>query len=177
MKRLCCCVLLAVCIIILCGCNSFEIQGLERFNENDCCFGLNCGLLPDGQGFLSDFSYENGNYHYQRNNYGQAQAKTFVRLQYSESIYQQAKSICQDYFTFTESQYIYESFVFFGVNIAGGDLDLRTTFPGVRMFGYNDDSYSLIFIGYLNDDDINNQITPSNFASFFEDHFERYLES
>ena len=103
MKKICCGIFLVLCTIILCSCNSFEIQGLDRFNENDCCFGLNYGLLPEGQDFLSDFLYEDGDYRYKRNNYGKAQAKTFVMLQYPEYVYQEVKAVCQNYFVFSVS--------------------------------------------------------------------------
>ena len=174
MKKTCCGIFLVLCTIILCGCNSFEIQGLDRFNENDCCFGLNYGLLPEGQDFLSDFLYEDGDYRYKRNNYGKAQAKTFVMLQYPEYVYQEVKAVCQNYFVFSDQQYHYENFVLFGVNVAGGDTTLRTTFPGFRMFGYNDDTCSVIFVGYLNESSEYNQIAPSDFASFFETQFGEY---
>lgn len=177
MKKILCNVLLFLLVGFLCGCNSFEIQGINNFTEYDCCFGLNDRLLPENRTFLSNYTYDEGSYHYWRNNYGQAKAKTFVRLQYSEIIYHQAKSACQDYYNFSTTQYNYEDFVFYAINIADGDVRIDFKYPGLRMLGYNDNTCTLIFIGYLNDNamDNDNQITTSNFLDFFNDQFGEYI--
>lgn len=164
-----------VFVVLLSGCTSFQISGLGNFSENDCCFGLNYALLPDGQEFLLNYSYENGDYQYWRNDFGPAHAKTYVQLSYTEDVYKQAKSECQEYFTFSEEVYLYENFTFYRVNFAGGDTSLNANFPGFRLLGVDDASCSLVFIGYLNDNDSNKQITQSNISQFLKTQFGEWL--
>lgn len=162
-------------IVLLTGCNSFQIDGLDKFNESDCCFGLNDMLLPDNREFLSNYPYESGDYHYWRNNYGKAQAKTYVQLTYSEEVYQQAKFACLKHFTISEEQYLYNTFVFYGVNISGGDTALDAAFPGIRLLGYSDDTCSLVFLGYLDETGKKSQIDSSNFVLFLNNHFGEWI--
>ena len=173
MKKVCL-LLLLLFLLSLCGCNSFRVEEIENFNESDCCYGLNEDLLPGGFTFLDNFPYENGKYQYWRNNFGPAEAKTFVQLQFSESVYLQAKSECQKFFSFSEEHYYYEGFAFAAVDVFGGSASTNVTFPGVRFYGYDDNAYSLIFIGYLNESDSSGKITPSNFADFFHNNFGEY---
>ena len=175
MKRVAQSVMFILVAAILCGCNSFQINGIENFNENDCCFGLNVSLMPNGHDFLSTYQYEEGNYQYWRNNYGQAHAKTYIYLQYSDAIYQKAKLACQEFFTFSEESCSYESFVFYGVNIEGGDTSLNPAYPGFRMLGFNDDRCALVFIGYLNDAYEPDSISAISFEKFFEEQFSNFL--
>ena len=175
MKRLISFSILLAFVVLLSGCNSFQIQGLENFTESDCCFGLNDGLLPGGKEFLSQYPYQRGDYQYWRNDYGNAQAKTYIQMVYSKEIYEQAKQMCQEYFTFSEESFPYKAFTFYGVNVAGGDVTLLTAFPGVRMFGYNDEMCALVFIGYLDDSGKDSKVTASNFTQILEAQFGNWL--
>lgn len=175
MKRVVQSIMLILVAAILCGCNSFQINGIENFNENDCCFGLNASLMPNNHDFLSTYEYENGNYQYWRNDFGKVQAKTFVQLFYAEEIYQQAKLACHEYFTVSEEKYIYEDFSFYGINLAGGNTSLNPNFPGFRLWGYDDTSHSLVFIGYISDQALDVQITQSDFSQFINTQFGEWL--
>ena len=159
--------------IFLCGCNSFEIQGIENFTENDCIFGLNCGLMPDESSFLSNYPYECGDYQYWRNNYGPVCAKTYIKLQYDPHVYKEAKSACLAYFTFSEEQCYYDSYTFSVVNLAGGETNGYVGYPGVRMFGYNDELCTLIFIAFLDEHNPQFKVTAANFTDFFAAEFSR----
>ena len=178
MKKLLCIILCAVFIIILIGCDSLEIDGISNFNEEDCHFGLNDNLLPNNRAFLTDYPYDTGDYHYWQNGWleGYAQAKTFVQLVYSEEVYQRAKLACTEYFVFSEEQYFYDALTFCVVNPAGGNLSLDTAFPGVRLLGYNDELYTLVFIAYMDDQPDKEQLNASNFSSFIEEQFGVWLK-
>lgn len=175
MKRLITFFVLLTLVVLLSGCNSFQIHGLDNFNESDCCFGLNYRLLPGGKEFLSQYPYQRGDYQYWRNNYGNAQAKTYIQLVYSEEIYEHAKQVCQEHFTFSEESFSYNAFTFYGVNVAGGDVTFQTAFPGVRMLGYDDERCVLIFLGYLDDNEKVSKVTASNFTQTLEDQFGNWL--
>ena len=176
MKKLLCLILCAG-LITFAGCNSFELSGIAKFSETDCNFGLNDGLLPGDRAFLTNYPYENGDYHYWRNEWGWVQAKTYVQLQYSEEVYQQAKLACTESFIFSEEQYSYDTLTFHVVNFPGGDLSLDTAFPGVRLIGYHDDLCTLVFLAYLDDTPEKEQLTASNFVSFLDDQFGAWMKA
>ena len=177
MKKLLCVSLCVMLIVILGGCQSFEISGIESFNEMDCQFGLNYNLLPGDCDFLTNYPYENGVYHYWRNEWGDAQAKSYVQITYSEEVYQQAKLACTECFTFSEEQYLYDTFTFHVVNLDGGDMSFVAEYPGFRLLGYSDDTCTLLFLAYLDDSGETEPIDAFSFASFLDDHFGEWLEA
>lgn len=164
-KRLCCFVFMIILIIALSGCSGIQIEGLENFHEEQCSFGLTDDLLPGNREFLSQFSYIKGQYLYWRNDWGPIEANVFIRLQYSKEVYQQAKTVCCEYFDFSEYPYYCEKFTLFPVNINGGEISTSTLYPGLRMFGFDDESCMLIFVAYL--DERNDEGAPlSNVLDF-----------
>ena len=171
MKRILCLFLMAGIILTFSGCSRFEVHGLENFSENACSLGLNDGLLPGDRQFLSDYAYEAGDYHYwYADTIRQIKAKTFVRLQYPESIYLQAKSACEAYYPFAAEAYRFEGFVFpapASANRASGSPSL-----GMQIFGYNDAACTLIFIGcYGYAYNRLESTTESDFAGFVSQEF------
>lgn len=177
MKRLLSIALVCAFLILLSGCNSFEIHGIENFSENDCIFGLNSGLLPGDRDFLLAYPYLSGNYHYWRNNYGWAKARTYVQLQYSEKTYVNAKKACLDYFNLASDN----TYQYAGIEFQKVSIGTNSTFqdPVISdwfwMLGIDDKSCSLVFLGYLNQDknDETKDLVTSDFAKFFEEQFGR----
>lgn len=174
MKKIFCLLLASVIIFALFGCDSsYAISGIENFSENDCSMGLNDGLLPSDQQFLSDYPYENGSYHYWTDG-DYSVAKTFVMLQYSEDVYAEAKAVCEAEYSFSETQFYYEDFTFSKPDI----LFERPEFEnrGAQMLGYNDDTCILIFVGFIGYEiDQREMFSQSEFAELFDDEFRSFL--
>lgn len=152
-----------------------EITGIENFTENDDQFGLNDDLLPGDTHFLSRYAYEEGIYHYRFDEaYKSLEVKSFVLLRYSEDVYPQAKEAAEREYTITNIQYGYEKFTFTADQYASENSPLDVSAPGVRMFGFDDESQTLIFFGYINRDDAKD-ITQAGFPEFFREEFGGYL--
>ena len=178
MKKLACSILCVMLILVLTGCKALEINGISNFRENDCHYGLTLNLLPNNCSFLTDYPYEEGDYHYWQNSLleGPVQAKAFVQLMYSEGIYQQAKLACAEKFAFSEEQYPYKDLTFYIYNLTEENLSLNDDFPGVRLFGYNDEQRTLVFIAYLDDNPKHEQLSTSNFSDILDDQFGAWLK-
>lgn len=160
--------------LILCSCGSFEIQGIENFNENDCNFGLNCGLLPENRDFLNAYPYESGIYHYWKNTYGPAKAKTYVQLQYSSETYAEAKETCFAYYTLSEETHTYGSYTLqIIVDAEHHCLDLNDP-SNFWLLGTNDEMHTLIFIAYLNQNDDHPAFMSTDFHTFLAEEFEEF---
>lgn len=174
-KKVVCLLLVFLCVLMFSSCDSsYEISGLDRFNENICSMGTCDGLLPADSMFISNQPYEDGDFYYWTDgNY--TQAKAFVRLQYSEDIYLFKKTLNEIYYDFSEIQYEYEGFIFSAPNIL---FEATETSPshGIQMYGYNDATRTFIFISsYGYDFDRSKNITQSLFEEFFREEFEGYL--
>lgn len=174
MKKIFYLLLMPVIIFTFLGCESaYGVSGLENFSENACSFGLNDGLLPGNREFLTDYLYEEGDYHYWTDG-SYSKAKTFVMLQYSEPIYQKVKSLCENYYSFSPVQFNCGDFAFSEPHDVYESSEYD--FSGLQMFGYNDDTCTLIFIGCVGY--AFNQyetINVSIFTEFFIDEFGAYL--
>ena len=168
------CSLLALVIVLMCsGCDqSYEVTGLDRFNENVCSMGTCDRLMPSGADFISNHPYENGNFYYWTDgNY--SKAKAFVWLQYPEDIYPDAKAACESYHPISspkhQSMLQYEGFCFHVSNVWDDTLEKYTD---VRMFGYNDDSCTLVFAGFSDlTTEKYNFVDEQNFAELMRDEF------
>ena len=178
MKKLACSILCVMLILVLTGCKALEINGISNFRENDCHFGLTDNLLPNDRTFLTDYPYEEGDYHYWQNNWlsSYAQVKVFVQLMYSEEVYQQAKLACTEQFTISEEKYPHKDLTFHIYNPTGENLSLDDDYPGVRLFGYNDDLCTLVFIAYMDDNPKHEQLNASNLSDILDDQFGAWLK-
>ena len=176
MRKILCLLLVPVIIFTFLGCErAYEVSGLENFSENACSLGLNDGILPGDRKFLADYPYEEGNYHYWTDG-SYSKAKTFVRLQYSEPIYQKAKSLCENYYSFSTTQFNYGDFVFSEPHTVYESSEYD--FSGVQMLGYNDITCTLIFIGCAGYTfDQSETINEFSFSEFFVDEFGAYLST
>ena len=167
-----------LCILMLsltlCSCGSFEIRGIENFNENDCNFGLNCGLLPGDRSFLETYPYEIGIYHYWKNTYGPVKAKTYVQLQYSSETYAEAKQACMKYYTLSEETNTYGTYTLqFIADAEHHCLDLNDP-ASFWLLGTNDETQTLIFIAYLNQNDDHPAIASTDFHTFLAEEFAEF---
>jgi len=167
-----------------------EITGIENFTENDDQFGLNDDLLPGDTHFLSRYAYEEGTYYYRFDEaYKSREVKSFVLLRYSEEVYPQAKEAAEkayaiaytqngdetyNAYVITKLQYGYENFTFTADQHPSENSPLDVSAPGIRMFGFDDESRTLIFFGYINRDDTKD-ITQAGFPEFFREEFGPYL--
>ena len=146
MKKTICLYLALVIIFLISGCdNSYEVSGIENFSKDLCSMGTCDGLLPTDSLFLSDYTYLNGAFRYWTNG-DYTQAKAFVRLQYAEDIYFNKKSLCESYYDVAGTQFLYKNFVFSAPNRIYGNTE-NVLNQGMQMFGYDDATYTLIFIG------------------------------
>ena len=174
MKRVCCILLALLSVLVFSACDSsYEIPGLDRFSENICSFGTCDRLLPGDKTFLSSYEYEDGSFYYWTDG-DYHQAKAFVRLQYSEDVYANAKAAAENCYYYSVTQYKYDGFVFSEPRqYFDEEYSLRSE---MQMFGYDDSTCTLVFISsYGYEFDRRETKTPSLFAELFADEFEEYL--
>lgn len=174
MKKNYCLLLMLVITFAFTGCDaSYSVSGLDNFSSQTCSMGLNDGLLPEDEQFLSEYPYETGTYRYWTDgNY--SVAKTFVLLQYSEAIYPQAKAACEEQYSFLETQYHYEDFAFSNPNILFGPPEYD--YSGAQMLGCDDDSCTLVFIGFFGYEiDESDVFSQSEFEEFFIKEFSSWV--
>lgn len=166
MKRILSLFLVSITVFAFSSCSQFEVLGLDNFSENTCSLGLNDGLLPGDRQFLVDYAYEDGDYIYLYNDdLKQIKAKTFVWIRYSEAVYPQAKSACEDYYRFTSEPYIYGDFIFSTSSFLHKPNEDNSV--KIQTFGYNDNTCTLVFLGcYGYELNLNDSITESDFIDF-----------
>ncbi len=173
-----------------------EVHGIENFNPLLCSLSLTVSLFPSEDyesfyghdpvpHFLSLYEYEEGDFHYSDSwKYG-ADTRAFAYLKYSPEIYSEAKAYCLDTFYFCDvHQYEVNGYLFsehlredyFDSN---GDQILACRIPRYfNMFGFNDQNYTLVFLGYYNSN-FNVQEDPfgeTGFSAFLDARFSEYFD-
>ena len=172
MKKAICLLLILGSILVLVGCDSsYEISGMENYSKNLCSKGTCDRLLPTSSLLVA---YSHGEFYYWTDgNY--TKAKAFMELQYPEDTYLYNKSVCESYYSFSQTEYLYENYLFSMPNRIYEDSE-NLPATGMYMFGYNDSTCSLIFIGFSGYAfDHREAITPALFREFFGKEFGGYL--
>jgi len=179
MKQIKLILILFITASVLLGCGrsrTYEVHGLENYSEYDSDFGF-APILPGQESFLSMFPYESGDYDYVRYIRKYTEEKLFVRLTYTEEVYQQAKQYCEETQFFDDTLYLYEDYIF-RVRI-GEKSRPRRDFcpPAFGLMGYSDSKNTIIYIEYSNLEfrDPNYKLAESDFAAFFEQTYGEFM--
>lgn len=171
-------IILAILLsIILSACSSvYEIHGLHNFNINDCNMGLTKNLLPN-ESFLVDYPYSNGDYHFYEN---KLQPKTLMILQYDSDIYDGAKEHCLRSFVLIGGNcHEFGEYCFVENNTYWESNGKDSRYPEwFNMFGYNDETQTLFFLGYYVDriSDEDRILATTDFQGFLTKHFGEYYD-
>ena len=161
-QRILCFFVFCLVVGLLCGCGDIEISGIENFSENSCDKGLNDDLLPGDRAFLSSYTYLEAEYRYWTDGAYQ-QYKTFVRLQYTEAVYENAKAACQMVYDFSYATLSYGDYHFSAPRYLFNGED------GLQMCGFHDETQTVIFLGsYGFDLDQNEIVTEESLADFLK---------
>lgn len=158
----------------------YKNSGIENFHKHNSKSTLTSKILPTDD-FLQEYSYTDADYqHYDNGISTWGYEKILIFTQYNEQEYSSAKECCFEKFKLNEENK-YESFGFsFIENITLYEKSKDSSrFPeSFNMFGYNDDSRTLIFMGYYNGDpeDKEKDLLDSDFDQFLQDVFSEYYD-
>ena len=185
MKKICICIISAL-LVLFSSCSLFvdmnviEIQGLENFDPADSENGITEFLLPCD--LLTATNYQSGDYYYFDNCYVNEKAleKSLVYLIYDDAAYAVAKEYCLNKMELSaENVFEYQGYVFAQNTDLHIDFVSDIQFPyHYLLFGYNDDSNTLLFTGlYCGEEwyDQANQVT-TDFKSFWNVFYSKHYD-
>lgn len=180
MKKILSLMVVFVLMLSLCACFDLEINGLSEFNPYICDFELTLGLFPLDN-YISRFEYIEGDFHFFETDILQGYVETIAYFKYSPDIYEEAKSFCMDSFPFCENhQYEYNGFVFLEHTLysSGTSRQGLCCYPEwFNIFAYNDDTCTLVFLGYHNDDKYSDRVyAETDFPKFLEITYSEYFD-
>lgn len=177
MKRVSFVLLIISLLQALSACTPVEVHGIENFRKQTCSVSLTEYLFPSDD-FLSRFKYEKGDYQYcDTGDIGWGYVTTLGYLSYPPDEYRKAKDFCLDQFSLCENhQYEYGGYYFAEIlchksKDDSGDMSVVCLYPKhFNMFAYNDQNYTLVFLGYYNGDpdDPDKALAETDFNSFFD---------
>lgn len=184
MKRLIL-IIIVLCSIFLCACSELEIAGLDNFREETCSVGLTDNLFPNDE-FIELFAFEGGDYFFVEDaDILWGKVTVFSYLYYSPETYSDAKNSCLNSWYFCEDhQYEYGNYYFLEhPSLRGKDPGeippVQCDYPkSFNMFGYNDETYTLIFLGYYNGnpEDPIKSIAETDFKTFLLENYSRFFD-
>ena len=159
-----------------CGTHAYH-EGLDSYYKEMSSVGLTKYLIPDG--FLDEFEYTDGEFYYKLDEpfpFSHTIESTLMCITYSDSIYNNVKNyVLTDFEVNEETDTAIgscESYAFY----INKKSNYKTSSQHFNAFSYNDDTYTLIFIGFDSADKLyefeNNQIT--DFDDLFKTYFPWY---
>jgi len=172
--------LLCFATVFLCSCGSeYSIDGYENFQTSHSHYELNHYLVPSLD-FTELFQYTDIDYYYREeyNSLFDFTERSFLVVKYEKQIYEQAKEYCFQNMQLSDTNFVeYNEYVFIENTELATKQDRNGTlssFPNwFNMFSYNDNSNSLLFLGFYNSnytsDDAQN--VRDNWGAFLEKHF------
>ena len=166
---------LLACLLVLSACKPIEKEGITNYDPATCSVGLTANLFPSGD-FLTIYPYQSGDYHYlDTEDLVWGYAKAFARLSYDPETYAEVKTYCLENFNLSRSQsrtvngYTFSEHICYKSKDASGTWQLDSHFPKqFNMFGYHDESCTLVFLGYYNGDPESEEsaLAQTDFSSF-----------
>lgn len=159
------------------GCAPVEKRGLDHFEKHTCSVGLTANLFPSDE-FLTDFECEYGDYQYfDSDDWKWGNVNVSAYLCYSTENYENAKDYCLEKLSFCDShQYEVQGFQFYEILChqsmsESGDFLGGCRYPRqFNMFAYNDQTCTLLFLGYYNGEPDNEekQLAETDFSAFLK---------
>ena len=179
MKKLLSSFLIIICITLniftSCGYSNY-IEGIENFSILDSDISLCRQLIPVG--FIENFEYINGNYHYSTNEkYPLMYAcdRVIIYFQYDPMKYWEAKDYAMTNLTLEDNEFSEYNGYHFYLNKSEFD---STQFPNMfNCIAYNDTNYTLVFIGFGVSVELFEEasIATTDWATFLEKYFCEYF--
>ena len=183
MRKFCLLMSIVLAVVLLSACTPIQKNGLENFEKYDCTFELTANLFPSDD-FIQKYDYVQGDYQYFDNcDLWWGYSKAFARLTYTPEVYEVAKQHCLDSFvlsekhTYRNSQYVFTEHLCYKSKNEAGERVLESDFPRhFNMFGYDDETCTLFFIGYYNGDpnSAERKLAQTDFYSFLSKVYGEY---
>jgi len=184
MRKFCLLMSIVLTFFLLSACTPIQKDGIENFSKYTCSVELTANLFPS-DGFLEKYNYMQSDYHYiYTEDWVWGYAKAFARLTYTPEVYEAAKQHCLDSFvlsedhTYCNSQYSFTEHLCYESKNEAGERFLESDFPRhFNMFGYDDESCTLFFIGYYNGDpnSAEKELAQTDFYSFLSQVYGEYF--
>lgn len=178
-------VIIVLCSIFLCACSGLEITGLDNFREETCSVGLTDNLFPTDE-FIELFAFEDGDYFFVEDaDILWGKVTVFSYLHYTPEIYSDAKNYCLNNWSFCEDhQYELGDYHFIEHPSLRGQsfseiTPLKCDYPkSFNMFGYNDETHTLIFLGYYNGnpEDPSKTAAETDFKTFLSENYSTFFD-
>ena len=172
-----------ICLFLLTACAPIQKEGIDNFDKATCSVGLTANLFPSDD-FLNRYPFQDSVYHYYDTEepiWGYA--KAFASLSYDPEIYEDAKAYCLTTFRLSEDQifnygdYYFTEQICYKSKDTSGKWILESQFPRhFNLFGYNDESRTLFFLGYYNGDPESKEQTlaQNDLYAFVEEVYSEY---
>ena len=181
-------VLLVLLVAMVCGgcgllSDGCAITGIENFSPSLYSLGLTANLFPS-EDFLTRFPYESASFdYYDTDSWTESPdwgvVRTIAVLRYSPEDYAQAKAFCMEQFVLSrERQLAHGGFTFaenntYGAQHTSVDWGIPKHF---NLFGWQDESCELMFLGYYGSAGTAMDMLPEDFSGFMEAVFGRYYD-
>lgn len=183
MRKFCLLISIVFIVSVLSACTPYQKDGIENFSKYTCSVELTANLFPSDD-FLQKYNYTQSDYHYiDTEDWVWGYAKAFARLTYAPEVYEAAKQHCLDSFvlseehTYRNSQYSFTEHLCYKSKNEAGEWVLQSKFPRhFNMFGFDDESCTLFFIGYYNGDpnSAERELAQNDFYSFLSEVYGEY---
>ena len=175
-------ILIVFLLPFLSACSTIDISGLENFRKETCSVELTANLYPSDD-FLSRFHYEKGSYRYiDKDDWQYGDVLAISHLTYTPEIYKKAKEFSLSNLTFCK-EHSYEcngyTFTELFCHTVTDEHGVRCNYPKhFNMLAYNDESCTLVFLGYYNGDPNAEEkvLALSDFGSFLETVYSDYFD-
>lgn len=177
-------VLLALVLCSGCGmlADDVAVTGVENFSPYLCSLELTADLLPV-EDFLTRYPYTDGGFDYQdMGTWEHADwgvVRTAAVLSYEPEVYGQAKALCMEEFSLSqERQLTYGGFTFAQNNTQSERYANSSWYYPKRfnLFGWRDESYELMFLGYYGETGTAMDMLPEDFGGFMEAVFGEFYD-
>ena len=183
MKKLYSAILAIFITIVLTACEPpFIREGLDEYSSAICSVGLTQYLYPS-EDFISKYAYHTGDFYYYDNPLFSAWGLeiAFSYLQYDSLAYDEAKKYCIDSFVLSESNtYMFGEYYFVeNITFENFNNTYYADFPEwFNMFGYDDSTKTLFFLGYHNSDPHDDvpQLAATDFPLFLNHVYSQYYD-
>lgn len=172
-------VLMLIITLIHTSCYQYELSGIEKFNENNSSYGISGRMLPSND-FLTLFEYIDGDYRYINDMGKTAKESELLYLTYNKDDYELAKSYAFEHIKCSETNiFTYKEYVFAeNITNLADNPESPFEFPYIfNMIGYNDNSQTLIFVGFSIFDPTEKDeqlLTFEDMGAFLKEYFSFY---
>lgn len=162
-------VILVLCSLVFstsCGYNIYD-EGIENFVNNDSNISICAGLMPGNHEFIDMFEYTDANYFFRDSSVAPGYRhveRVLVYFEYDPAVYEVAKEYCQENKVLSESNTFEHNGYKFVEDVECKETDAASLsdYPkSFRMFVYNDDNCTLLFMGFYCSIEVKDEVEKS----------------